>query len=485
MNRALVPAILVAAALLTFASPRADAAYTVSCPFAGTGGDFISRGFYVDYPGKTLGVVTLSHQAPVAGVRTISLTARLSTYDGTFLAIATMTRNIDGVPSKSVFDFGGIPVSAGARITFAQAVVAGDANVYYDTGAETCAGVVETADTVPPLSTLRHDAIGVTITGDPPSIASAALVDCPFDQGNAGDLASRGFYVAEFPGTTIDIVTLRHRTDSPGVKTIQLVAHLATFDGPILGVATASRSVDGAMSNTKFVFDDVPVRAGSTVAFVQTLVAGSGTLFYDTGYGPCDGVVETNATSPPLDAPRRDSAAVLILGRVASDHPIDVVEYYHTGIGHYFMTADPDEIAGLDAGAYGGVFVRTGQSFAVRDGPAPGTVPVCRFFTVAYAPLGSHFYTADADECAGVKLNPNWQYEKIAFWVAAPQARGCYLIGVPVYRAFNNGMTGAPNHRFTTVYSIYDDFVTNRGWAGEGIRFCAVDTGLVVVGSVP
>jgi hypothetical protein len=57
-----------------------------------------------------------------------------------------------------------------------------------------------------------------------------------------------------------------------------------------------------------------------------------------------------------------------------------------------------------------------------------------------------------------------------------PRARGRRYLPVfwtPVFRMYNNGMTGAPNHRFTTDESIYVDFTTNRGWAPEGVRFCA------------
>lgn len=81
------------------------------------------------------------------------------------------------------------------------------------------------------------------------------------------------------------------------------------------------------------------------------------------------------------------------------------------------MTAQADEIAGLDGGAYGGAFARTGTEFRVVDGPVDGAVPVCRFFTVAFAPKSSHFYTADPVECDGVKANPAWQYEKIAYYI--------------------------------------------------------------------
>ena len=45
----------------------------------------------------------------------------------------------------------------------------------------------------------------------------------------------------------------------------------------------------------------------------------------------------------------------------------DVVEYFNAGFDHYFMTAQADEIAGLDGGAYGGAFVRTGRSFKVGE----------------------------------------------------------------------------------------------------------------------
>ena len=119
--------------------------------------------------------------------------------------------------------------------------------------------------------------------------------------------------------------------------------------------------------------------------------------------------------------------------------------------------------------------MRTGQQFLMRDGPVAGTTDVCRFFTTPgnFGVKSSHFYTANADECAGVKLNPNWIYEKIAFFDAVPKSGICPNETLPVYRLYNNGMTGAPNHRFTTSLAIHDDFVQNRGWTSEGVRFCA------------
>jgi len=103
---------------------------------------------------------------------------------------------------------------------------------------------------------------------------------------------------------------------------------------------------------------------------------------------------------------------------------------------------------------------------------AGGAAPVCRSFTTAFAPKSSHFYTADPAECEAVKANPNWQYEKIAFFVRPVAGGACPAFHTPVYRMYNSGMTGAPNHRFTTDEATYLDFTTNRGWAGEGVRFC-------------
>jgi hypothetical protein len=155
--------------------------------------------------------------------------------------------------------------------------------------------------------------------------------------------------------------------------------------------------------------------------------------------------------------------------------PVPVVEYFNAGFGHFFMTAQSDEIAGLDGGAFGGAFVRTGRQFKAWSDPQAGTVPVCRFFTTpgTFGTKSSHFYTANPVECDGLKLNPNWIYEKIAFYIAVPAGGVCPGGTIPVYRMYNHGQTGAPNHRFTTDFATYELFTTTMGWDQEGIAFCA------------
>ena len=58
------------------------------------------------------------------------------------------------------------------------------------------------------------------------------------------------------------------------------------------------------------------------------------------------------------------------IGREKSGLPTTTaVEYYNAGFGHYFMTAQADEIVGLDGGAFGGAFTRTLRTFSVFAGP--------------------------------------------------------------------------------------------------------------------
>lgn len=143
------------------------------------------------------------------------------------------------------------------------------------------------------------------------------------------------------------------------------------------------------------------------------------------------------------------------------------IEFYHEAFDHYFVTADADEIAGLDAGAFEG-WRRTHYGFRVAELVEAGAVPTCRFFGVGFAPLSSHFYTPYPAECEGLKLDPAWLYERIAFGLAMPELRGgCPPYTRPLYRAWNRNMGGAPNHRFTTSFNALAS-VLQQQWLHEG-----------------
>ncbi len=146
---------------------------------------------------------------------------------------------------------------------------------------------------------------------------------------------------------------------------------------------------------------------------------------------------------------------------------LPAIEYFHAEWGHYFVTADSNEIGKLDAGVFAG-WARTGQSFKVAPLDTRGVVPVCRFFSVSFAPRSSHFYTPYADECAQVKLNPDWQFEGEVFAVALPDTDGaCPVRMLPLYRLYNDGQGGAPNHRYTTSFATRSDML-QQGWIPEG-----------------
>jgi hypothetical protein len=144
------------------------------------------------------------------------------------------------------------------------------------------------------------------------------------------------------------------------------------------------------------------------------------------------------------------------------------VEYYYADWNFYFVTSDPGEIAALDGGAFGGLWKRAGQTFTVWIGPTNGALPTCRFFSVIFAPRSSHFYTDRANECAQLKQNPGWQYEAIAFYLQPLTASfDCPAGTIILYRLFNNGMGGAPNHRFITDVAQVAAMVA-AGWSLEG-----------------
>jgi len=143
------------------------------------------------------------------------------------------------------------------------------------------------------------------------------------------------------------------------------------------------------------------------------------------------------------------------------------IEYYHAEFDHYFVTTVADEITKLDNGTFVG-WQRTGLQFDVFKAPQQGTSAVCRFFSTAFAPKSSHFYTASASECDAVKANPNWMFEGEVFHVVPPAQGGACASGtIPVYRVYNDGMGAAPNHRLMTDVAQQSEMVA-KGWVPEG-----------------
>lgn len=144
------------------------------------------------------------------------------------------------------------------------------------------------------------------------------------------------------------------------------------------------------------------------------------------------------------------------------------VEYYYADWNYYFETAFSDEIAALDGGAFGGVWKRTGQTFKVWPEATGSASSTCRFFSTEFFPKSSHFYSPFVSECGSLLKNPGWQFEAIAFYLQLPEANGfCAERTSPLYRLYNNGLGGAPNHRYTTSAAVRDQMIA-AGWIFEG-----------------
>jgi len=147
--------------------------------------------------------------------------------------------------------------------------------------------------------------------------------------------------------------------------------------------------------------------------------------------------------------------------------PVAVVEYYHAGLDHYFISALPADIAALDSGALEG-WVRTGLGFNAYPSPAPAANPVCRFY-LPPANGDSHFYSASPAECAEVAARfPAFVYEAAdVMYVGLPDAASgeCPAGSVRVYRLWNGRADS--NHRYTTDVAVKAAMIA-RGYVAEG-----------------
>ena len=175
-----------------------------------------------------------------------------------------------------------------------------------------------------------------------------------------------------------------------------------------------------------------------------------------TGLSPLRADATANVISNGTRLVIGDSVIFTSLNRVGPPHAPSaastVVEYYHAGLGHYFITSLATEIADLDAGMPAG-WERTGEVFNVQALNAASASNVCRFFSTSFAPKSSHFYTAT--ECETVMANPDWMFEGEVFSLQLANAAGdCPAGTVALYRMYNNARNGAPNHRYTTRLEV-------------------------------
>jgi hypothetical protein len=245
----------------------------------------------------------------------------------------------------------------------------------------------------------------------------------------------------------------------------------ANYNGRPVSVNTINKSVNASL----FIDNDSGVRDtqmdGLTVPLdcvanvnpgvpnhVKIAIADTADSVYDAAVFLAAGGVR----SPGVGAPTTSNIA-------------KVIEYRHAEFDHYFITALPAEIQKLDDGTFAG-WQRTGLAFNVFVTGTPGTAEVCRFFSTSFAPKSSHFYTPSASECDSVKKSPDWSFEATVFNVTQPGGDGGCPSGTQqLFRVYNDGQGGAPNHRYTTDHDIFV-VMQQLGWKpegyGEGVIAC-------------
>ncbi len=147
--------------------------------------------------------------------------------------------------------------------------------------------------------------------------------------------------------------------------------------------------------------------------------------------------------------------------------PIRMWEYRNPTTLDYFMTADEREIVALETGKVVG-WSSTFRSFLLD---ATAGSPMCRFYSASFPGKAPHFYTVIPEECAAVKNNPAWTFEAVVGYAGLPDSMGQCASGMPLYRAYNNGKFGAPNHRYRAGNPLLD-MVLYEGWVDEGVVAC-------------
>jgi photosystem II stability/assembly factor-like uncharacterized protein len=273
----------------------------------------------------------------------------------------------------------------------------------------------------------------------------------------------------DVPGTIVDV---RARADRPA--TVFIVASSGiyrTADGGTTFVRTGDRpspdasllAVDFHTSNDLYLLEPsgrtfVSHDAGATWSAVVGPTT-YGPYFADVALSPWQAGVLYAATDHGLR--KLVTGSDVMLAR----------EFYHADFDHYFMTADDAEAAALSIGTLP-PWRPTGRTFSVWDTAAADRAPVCRFFSATFTPKSSHFYTPYPAECTYLQAQGVWTYEGTAFHLHLPQglqgSGTCAAPGTqPLYRAYNNYMGNAPNHRYMTSPSLLDAMV-GQGWVMEG-----------------
>jgi hypothetical protein len=291
--------------------------------------------------------------------------------------------------------------------------------------------------------------------------ALAWLIAAPAAIAQVTPVTMSGVISYTVPTTIVSLHVDRIYNDSPTDRSGTLRLELWAFSTPHtgatqIGYPLASCIVGTVNANTYIENIDCP-----GIAYIPPPAGVWYFTLFLTEYtgGPA------NDGFDPADYANFDNPVVV--GDAVAPPTATAVEYYWAAHDHYFVTADPAEIAALDASPPGG-WARTGLTFGAYAGPTVDSSPVCRFYI---PPIygDSHWYSASPAECAATRAAfPGLVLEAPnVFRVVLPDtATGdCPAGSIPVYRLWNNRVD--TNHRYTTSVAVRNQMLA-RGYVAEG-----------------
>ena len=190
---------------------------------------------------------------------------------------------------------------------------------------------------------------------------------------------------------------------------------------------------------------------------------------------------QTNAASAMVTLAHAPAGAPVV-------NSVPIVEYRYgagTSVQPRFLTGSAAVTRQLDSRDESNTFVRTGQVWrAFTDiNAAPGLAPVCQFFgRLTSAATVSHFFTANAQECA--TLRALWgdagsaglglKYEGVAFYAVVPDAQKRCPSAFPITVARYFTPYPAPHHVYLLVNTKTSEPYVGPPYLAtpDGVAFC-------------
>lgn len=318
--------------------------------------------------------------------------------------------------------------------------------------------------------------VGYTKGGTCASATLAAGASCTLTFAFAPTAAggSSATYTLSGGGKSIGIALSGTGTTAGGAAALAVSPTALMFGDVTVGTTSPPQTL--TLRNTgSSVANGVTVTGSNAAEFVVSAntcaatLAGGATCTLAVSYKPAGAGSDGATLTFSFTGGTAATATLSGVGTTGTVDPnvVTAYEYFHAAFGHYFITSIADEITKLNDGVFVG-WAATGKQFKVYKASSAGLKPVCRFFSTAFNPKSSHFYTPDATECTVVKSNMSWQFEAEVFYTQTPATDGaCPANTTPLYRLYNNGLSGAPNHRYTTDLAVRSDMI-GKGWIAEG-----------------